>query len=184
MSDKTAVNTYAKLRLETAAMFGFGQATLTAAQAMRVDLVTALRLGLDDLSGKLAGGERVDLGKLLEASEALLKFLPVNMITPCAPPPSEGGPVTEAHRELARLLAIDPETGEDTRVPTLEARVRDLEDENRALHEQLNAQPSSSPQPQSHPAVENVVALHRRADPPAHYTPPRNEPWRQYSGGS
>lgn len=166
MSDKTAATTYAKLRAETATMLGFGEATLTAVQAMRVDVVTALRLGLDDLSGRLAAGERVDLGKLLEASEALQKFLPENVTAP----PSPGGPdgLLAARKRMFELMQIaenDPDA--DARQwREMVARNAALEAENKALREQLEARPLPLPAPApapppSPPASANVVPILR-----------------------
>jgi hypothetical protein len=176
MSDKTAATTYAKLRTETAAMLGFGEVTLTAAQAMKVDLVTALRLGLDDLSGRLAAGERVDLGKLLEASEALLQFLPANV----AAPPSPGGPdgLFAARKRMAELLGIaeiwnetpsEEEARRRAELDDLKRCIADYENEIFDLKKQLEIRttpapapsPSSPPssQPQQQPASNNVVPI-------------------------
>jgi hypothetical protein len=67
---------YAQARAETAAMLGYDLANLTAEQATRLDVAAALRLAVDDQSGKLARGETADVTRLLSASEALAKLLP------------------------------------------------------------------------------------------------------------
>src|SRR5258708_40240618 len=67
---------YAQARAETAAMLGYDLASLTAEQATRLDVAAALRLAVDDQSGKLARGETADVTKLLSASEALARLLP------------------------------------------------------------------------------------------------------------
>jgi hypothetical protein len=67
---------YAQARAETAAMLGYDLANLSAEQATRLDVAAALRLAVDDQSGKLARGETADVTKLLSASEALARLLP------------------------------------------------------------------------------------------------------------
>jgi hypothetical protein len=67
---------YQQARAETAAMLGYDLASLTAEQATRLDVAAALRLAVDDQSGKLARGETADVTKLLSASEALARLLP------------------------------------------------------------------------------------------------------------
>jgi|SRR6516164_3424601 len=52
---------YQKVRRETARLLGYeGTDNLPADQATRLDLATALRLGLDDMQARLLRGESVD----------------------------------------------------------------------------------------------------------------------------
>ena len=53
---------------------------------LRVDCAVALRLGLDDLQGRVIRGESVDMNRILTASEALARLLPSAVL---AAPPAE-----------------------------------------------------------------------------------------------
>jgi hypothetical protein len=68
---------YNEARAAVASMLNYADLNnLSAEQATRLDIATALRLAVDDQSGKLARGETADVSKLLSASEALAKLLP------------------------------------------------------------------------------------------------------------
>jgi hypothetical protein len=77
---------YAKARSEIIALFGWNGATLSPEQVLRVDCATALRLGLDELQGRLIRGESIDMNRMLVASEALSRLLPAAVL---ASPPAE-----------------------------------------------------------------------------------------------
>ena len=130
---------YAQARAETAAMLGYDLANLTAEQATRLDVAAALRLAVDDQSGKLARGETADVTRLLSASEALAKLLP-----PLREPPPASDRIDPRkimldtymgmrHRgELAdaRMSSQRPPTtfeGRGRRIAELKARVAELE---------------------------------------------------------
>jgi hypothetical protein len=78
--------TYAKARAEIIDLFGWDADSLAPAQVLRLDLATALRLALDDLHACLINGERVDMNRMLVASEALSRLLPPAVL---AAPPAE-----------------------------------------------------------------------------------------------
>jgi hypothetical protein len=60
---------YQKVRRETARLLGYeGTDNLPADQATRLDLATALRLGLDDMQARLLRGESLDVSKMLAAT--------------------------------------------------------------------------------------------------------------------
>ena len=68
---------YQKVRRETARLLGYeGTDNLPADQATRLDLATALRLGLDDMQARLLRGESVDVSKMLAATQELSRLLP------------------------------------------------------------------------------------------------------------
>jgi hypothetical protein len=71
-----APNFYAKARSEVASMLRYDLDSLSAEQATRLDIATALRVLLDNQTGKLLRGESLDARELLMASDALAKILP------------------------------------------------------------------------------------------------------------
>lgn len=62
---------YAELRRETAELLGYDFGKLTPQASIKLDLVTSLRLLIDDMTAKLAAGGQIDTAKLLEASATL-----------------------------------------------------------------------------------------------------------------
>jgi hypothetical protein len=182
---------YQQARAETAAMLGYDLASLTAEQATRLDVAAALRLAVDDQSGKLARGETTDVTKLLSASEALARLLP-----PLREPPP-------ANRVDPRKIMLDTYMAMRRRGeladPTstyegMKAEVERLQAENEQLKAQLAERYAASVPP----PPDNVVKLSPRGDnsspPPAKSTPPAPatgglltddtpEPWRPFVGG-
>jgi hypothetical protein len=79
---------YTKARAEIIALFGWNADSLTPDQTLRVDCAVALRIGLDDLQGRVMRGESesVDMAKMLVISEALARILPPAVL---AAPPAE-----------------------------------------------------------------------------------------------
>jgi hypothetical protein len=79
---------YAKVRGEIVALFGWNAESLSPDQTLRVDCAVAMRIGLDDLQGRVMRGESesVDMAKMLTISEALARILPPAVL---ATPPSE-----------------------------------------------------------------------------------------------
>jgi hypothetical protein len=76
---------YEKARRETAALLGYKLERLTPEQTTRLDLATALRIGIDDMQGKIVRGKSIDVSKMLAASEALARILPPEVL---ASPPA------------------------------------------------------------------------------------------------
>jgi hypothetical protein len=77
---------YAKARSEIIALFGWNAGALSPEQTLRAECATALRLGLDELQGRLIRGESIDMARMLTASEALSRLLPPAVL---AAPPAE-----------------------------------------------------------------------------------------------
>jgi hypothetical protein len=71
-----APSIYQKARRDVSAMLGYDLDNLSAEQATRLDVATALRVLLDNQSGRLVRGESLDARELLMASEALSRLLP------------------------------------------------------------------------------------------------------------
>jgi hypothetical protein len=71
-----APSIYQKCRTDVAGMLGYDLDNLSAEQSTRLDIGTALRVLLDNQSGRLLRGESLDARELLMASDALAKILP------------------------------------------------------------------------------------------------------------
>lgn len=176
---------YAKARSETAELFGFDPNNLTAEQSMRVDVVCALRIGIDDMQGKIVRGESVDVTKLLSASEALAKLLPASVLA--EPPPEPESPdedpreiMWRTYKEMRHRGALVGE-GLDGAKLTIER----LKAENTALKAQLaGAAPDVAvPAPAAPaPAGGNVVPLPRPSSPPPP-APAAPQSWDETDGG-
>src|SRR4051812_44141951 len=104
-------NFYSRVRREILELLGWEKLdSLTTEQAMRADMCTALRLGLDDLQGRLARGEAADVAKLLSLSEALSRFLPPSR----EPPPRDDpyGPNNDPRQRMWETYLTMRERGE------------------------------------------------------------------------
>jgi hypothetical protein len=79
---------YAKVKGEIVALFGWNADSLSPEQTLRIDCAVAMRIGLDDLQGRVmrGDGESVDMAKMLTISEALARILPPSAL---ASPPAE-----------------------------------------------------------------------------------------------
>jgi hypothetical protein len=71
-----APSIYARVRSDVCGMLSYDLNNLTPEQATRLDIATALRVLLDNQSGRLLRGESLDARELLMASDALSKILP------------------------------------------------------------------------------------------------------------
>jgi hypothetical protein len=78
---------YAKARSEIVALFGWNAASLSPDQTLRIDCAVALRIGLDDLQGRVmrGDGESVDMAKMLTISQALAGILPPAVLATPSP---------------------------------------------------------------------------------------------------
>lgn len=79
MSD-TAAELHGRLRAECAQLLGVDLQRMSPAQTVRLDRATALRLEIDTLQSKQLAGSPIDVGKLMQASEALERLLPAEAI--------------------------------------------------------------------------------------------------------
>jgi hypothetical protein len=121
---------YAKVRAETARLLGYGDDIdgLTPEQSTRLDIASALRVAVDDLTGRVIRGESTDVSKLLSTSEALARLLPPTVL---ATPPSEQREDHEA--AVAPLLKL---------FRYLHETVHTLSAENARLRTQLGLAPA------------------------------------------
>jgi hypothetical protein len=121
---------------------------LTAAQKIRVDRASALRLQIDDLQSAQLRGAQIDLAKLIEASEALEHLLATSVTIPVKEH-------TEAREALATLI------GNLAAVEQSETAL--LREENERLRAELAALRPRSLPPPPEPQPNNNNA----ASPPA-----------------
>jgi hypothetical protein len=182
------------LRAETAVQLGFGDADLTPAQVLKLDLAVALRLSIDDMTERLAGGEKISVERLVEASETLLSLMP-------AAAKDDGSRVTleQARRRMCVILNVDPDSDEAADLAPSEDKRRadELAAENAALRAQLAAVQPASPSPPA-PLPPNVTPISETVEqrqarlerveainssrPPAHYLQEPSAAWRNYVG--
>jgi hypothetical protein len=183
---------YAKARAEIIALFGWAAGSLAPDQMLRVDCAVALRLGLDDLQGRVIRGESIDLNRIMTASEALARLLPPTVLA--SPPAEHRRDPREALLELLmqmRERGADGFEGYDGKVKQVEV----LQAEIAQLRAQLageTLEDSDVPTvvergPVPAPAAK-VVPLERRTPPPTSASAPpapsydydRERGWRDY----
>jgi len=136
---------YQKVRRETARLLGYeGTDNLSADQPTRLDLATALRLGLDDMQARLVRGESVDVSKMLAATQELSRLLP----TPEPDPRRDGTSARERLRAIV-LAAIEADraNGEVPEVEVLRRQVAELQAELIHLRAVMSGQVKMLPAP-------------------------------------
>jgi hypothetical protein len=75
---------------EAATLLGLDVERLSPADALRVDMVSSLRLVIDSEQASILSGNSADLGKLNVAVQSLISLLPGNRLP--EPAPVDGGP--------------------------------------------------------------------------------------------
>jgi hypothetical protein len=133
-----APNLYQKARTDVATMLGYDLDALTPEQSTCVDVATALRVLLDNQSGRLVRGESLDARELLMASEALSRLLP-----PLREPAA--GPREDPREVMWQIYKTMRERGELNLRPLLpeEHRIAELEGENARLKARLAGEPDN-----------------------------------------
>jgi hypothetical protein len=93
---------YEQLKRETAAMLNLDVTSSSLLENLQVDLVSLLRLQIDDLQGQVLDGKQVNLDRLSTALTMLRQLLPEKALV-SSPPPAETrfGP---SHRERLQAL--------------------------------------------------------------------------------
>jgi hypothetical protein len=132
---------FQRARTEASRLLGFTNAeNLSAADNLKVDLVTSLRAVVDDASASVLEGNQTDLGKLVVAVEHLTKLLPQNQ------EPASRGADPRAHMwavysemrrrgELAEPMSTYEGRGR---------RIAELEAENKSLRAALGSGSTAS----------------------------------------
>src|SRR5215813_1252597 len=179
MSKKATADRMKRARDELCAVLGYGDDpdALTVDQNMRVDLVLALKVALDDMRAALFRGETVDTGEMRDIASTLERYLPKQ----AQPEPVEPGEVDprEKLKDIVRRYweakeASRSDQGLSPRVHDLEsaqARIDDLEAELVRLR---GSQPHALPAPEAERGV---------IDPPTGAITPPGEVGEFYVGG-
>jgi hypothetical protein len=170
---------YAKARTEIIGLFGWNAGALSPEQMLRLDCAVALRLALDDLQGGLIRGERVDMNRMLTASEALAKLLPPAVLA--SPPPEHRDDPREQMWAVYCAMRERGEIADRAEEPSLRERIAALEAENALLRAGPTPAEPSTPMP----AGPNVLRLSRPAPksaPAASAAPKLNQPVVALSG--
>jgi hypothetical protein len=165
-----------------------GDAVLAPAEALRVQVVAALRTVITDQ----LGGKAVDPARLLASAEALTKLLP-----PAPPPPQqEQRRHVGARERLAALIAGHAEAHRDEQAEIIAQQSAEIERLQAALNQRADAaQPIEGeilpPAPKAAPAPTlpvGTAAAHVNEQnwrPPASWTKSGQptEPWRDFVVG-
>jgi hypothetical protein len=101
-ADPAAV--YERLKVETAQMLGLNTDSSSLLENLQVDLVSLLRLQIDDLQGKVLNGEQVDLGRLSAALTMLRQLLPEKALVASSATADGGDEFAGAKEELSNFL--------------------------------------------------------------------------------
>jgi hypothetical protein len=195
-----APNFYAKVRAEVLGLLGWkSDESLSPDAVMRVDLCVSLRLAIDDMNGRLARGEPVDVSKLLSCADALSRFLPAR----APPPPAYGENDANDPRKLLfdQYMAMRARGGISDEGKCVD-EIAALKAEVERLTAELAGKSEHSVERVPAPLGANVVPLKanhgqhlQRPNPPAAPAAPaaddaidirggfddRPEPWRDFS---
>jgi hypothetical protein len=149
--DKAKDAIAARAKREAAILLGVDIEHLSAADSLRVDMVSALRLVIDHEQGSVLSGGQADLGKLNVAVASLIALLPGRELP--EPVAADGGPndprtiMWETYSEMRRRGAL---AGEG--LDGLKLTVERLKAEN----EQLKAALAGAPTPDE-PGAKNLA---------------------------
>jgi hypothetical protein len=166
-------------RREAATLLGVDVEHLTAADGLRVDMVSALRLVIDSEQASILSGGSADLGKLNVAVQSLIALLPNRELPESAASRADPRAHMWAVYSEMRRRGADVGQGYDGALK----RIAALEAEIAALKAGVPA-PGESTAP---PLPDNVVKLSTRVDnprppaaPPKPAPPPQAAPWKDY----
>jgi hypothetical protein len=174
-------------REEAALLLRLDPQNLSPSDALRCDLIATLRLSIDSAQADALDGRAADLGRLIVATESLVKLLP-------SEPPKAASSHVDPRQRMWETYSAMRERGEAFErtqvVPGLQARIAELE----AEIAQLKGEGPPEPSPQGR-LPENVRTLSPKGAPAASTEPaqpkprpspsvvviePRDEPWRAY----
>jgi hypothetical protein len=176
---------YEKTRAETARMFKYDLAHLTDGQNAHLEVVTALRLGLDDLQGRIVRGEAIDTSKLVTISESLARMLPPSVLAapPAAPCEDPRAKMLRELEEMQRRGELGREFQKAQRKAAFERENAALRAENEVLRRKLARQNKKAAASGATNVVDLDEAVRRNAlreDPPRPPQPGDPEPWRDH----
>src|SRR5262249_39054488 len=141
MTRKATSDRMKRARDELCAVLGYGDdpEALTVDQNMRVDLVLALKVALDDMRAALFRGEAIDHGKMMSIAESIERYLPAETKPDPTPALYRKDPRQAMEEILDRWLAADEEGRRERGLPEdpKDARIVELESELAALRAML-----------------------------------------------
>jgi hypothetical protein len=175
----------AQAKREAASLLGVDANNLSPADTPRCDLISTLRLVIDDAGATVLNGSSTDLGRLITATESLIALLPNRELPKPAPraddPNDPRKHMWAVYSEMRRRGALAGEglDGARLQIEQLQAKVAELE---AALAGRAPGEPTATPLP------DNVVKLPPSAPPKPAPAAPRGiitddvgpEPWRDY----
>jgi hypothetical protein len=191
----------AQARYEACQLLGLDIDNLSPADALRVDMVSSLRLVVDAEQASILSGNSADVARLNVAVASLIALLPGQKLAEPAPP--VGGPsdrrtiMFETYMAMRRRgEAADPTStfeGRMVEIERLRARVAELEAGASLAPDEGNNIVSKRSSSSATPA-DNVVPMSRTPSAPSKPAPPApatgglltdnvDEPWRPFVGG-
>src|SRR5262249_3991899 len=170
-------NVVSEARRESAALLNLNPGDLSPAGALKCDMVSALRLVIDDELARATSGSGADLGKLITAVEHLAKLLPREP-EPEPVEPDEVDPRQKlkdiVRRYLEAKAASRSDQGLSPRVHDLQSAPARLDDLETELVRLRGSQPHALPAPEAERGV---------IDPPTGAITPPGEVGEFYVGG-
>jgi hypothetical protein len=125
-------------RREAALLLRLDPENLSPSDSLRCDLISALRLSIDSAQADALEGRAADLGRLIVATESLVKLLPSD---PPKPEANRGDPRVEMFRIYMEMR----ERGEVPPEGWHQHRINELEAENERLQARLAGGPAPTP---------------------------------------
>jgi hypothetical protein len=158
-------------RHEAALLLRLDPQNLSPSDALRCDLVATLRLSIDSAQADALEGRAADLGRLIVATESLVKLLPSEPPQPASSGPDPRQIMWETYLGMRRRGELaDSYRSPQQRLEAARAKVAEIEAELAALAPPPD-EPSATPPAPAAPAPDNVVPL-SRPSPPAPSHPP------------
>jgi hypothetical protein len=163
----------AQARYEACQLLGLDIDNLSPADALRVDMVSSLRLVVDSEQASILSGNSADLGKLNVAVASLIALLPNSKLP--EPKPADGGPsdprriMFENYKAMRARGAAFGEGFDGLKLANerLKARVAELEAAGAPAPGEVNSPRGEIPPAPAAPAPgDNVVPLARPPSPP------------------
>jgi len=187
MTKKVTADRMKRARDELCAVLGYGDdpEALTVDQNMRVDLVLAMKVALDDMRAALFRGEAIDHGKMMSLAESIERYLPAASKPDPIPGIYKQDPRKVMEGILDRWLAADEqeraEQGLSPRIHDEAALQRRVDDLERELVRLRGAQPHALPAPALEadesddvidPPIGDIVPPREQSDNPRNMRPP------------
>jgi hypothetical protein len=165
---------YLQARIESCKLLGLDPDDLSPHEAIRADLLTVLRLWLDNSQTTLLGGGMADAGKLLAVAEALTKFIPEPEHKSRRIDPRET--MWKTYQQMRQRGELAQKLAE----PSLQARINELQAENAQLRAALG-EPVRTGQVKLLPPPAAEPLPSPPAEPPKSkvWTGPNGETWEE-----